>query len=111
MGRPSLLFTGQWADLPVADSPRGARVGASTASSSPAGATTFEVEQAVATVGRTLGDSAVCLFRQGQMHRLTRDHSASQLRPDPDAVNGARFRRMCTATASRRVCALARRSG
>ena len=43
-----------------------------------------------------LGDSTVFLFRRGRLHRLTRDHSASQLRPDPDAVNGARFRRVLT---------------
>src|SRR4051812_11137239 len=43
-----------------------------------------------------VGDSAVYLFRRGELHRLTRDHSASQLRPDPDAANGARFRRVLT---------------
>jgi PPM family protein phosphatase len=43
-----------------------------------------------------IGDSAVFLFRRGQLHRLTRDHSASQLRPDPDAASGTRFRRVLT---------------
>jgi protein phosphatase len=43
-----------------------------------------------------VGDSAVFLFRRGQLHRLTRDHSASQIRPDPDAAGGTRFRRVLT---------------
>jgi protein phosphatase len=43
-----------------------------------------------------VGDSAVFLYRRGQLHRLTRDHTASQLRPDPDSPNGARFRRVLT---------------
>jgi PPM family protein phosphatase len=43
-----------------------------------------------------VGDSAAFLCRRGQLHRLTRDHTTSQLRPDPDAANGARFRRVLT---------------
>jgi protein phosphatase len=43
-----------------------------------------------------VGDSAVFLFRQGQLHRLTREHSASQSRPDPDAPGGVRFRHVLT---------------
>jgi protein phosphatase len=43
-----------------------------------------------------VGDSTVFLFRKGQLHRLTRDHSASQIRPDPDAASGTRIRRVLT---------------
>jgi PPM family protein phosphatase len=43
-----------------------------------------------------VGDSAIFLCRGGRLHRLTRDHTASQLRPDPDAANGTRFRRVLT---------------
>jgi len=54
-----------------------------------------------ASLGRDLfvthvGDSAVFLYRAGHLHRLTRDHTASQLRPDAEAPNGARFRRVLT---------------
>ena len=40
MARPVTLFTGQWADLPLEELCQKARTGATTASSSPAGATT-----------------------------------------------------------------------
>lgn len=43
-----------------------------------------------------VGDSPVCLFRQGRLHRLTRDHSAQQLRPDADAPRMIRFRKVLT---------------
>ena len=43
-----------------------------------------------------IGDSSVCLFRRGKLHRLTREHTVSQLRPDPDVKDGARLRRVLT---------------
>lgn len=43
-----------------------------------------------------IGDSSVFLVRRGKLHRLTREHSASQLRPDPDVKDGARLRRVLT---------------
>jgi protein phosphatase len=43
-----------------------------------------------------VGDSAVFMLRRGQLHRLTREHSASQVRPDPGADSGVRVRRVLT---------------
>jgi protein phosphatase len=39
-----------------------------------------------------VGDSPVCLFRNGQLHRLTRDHTMEQMHPNPDALDLSRFR-------------------
>ena len=43
-----------------------------------------------------VGDSRVYLFRQGHLHRLTRDHTSSRLVPDPTGASAARFRRVLT---------------
>ena len=44
-----------------------------------------------------VGDSPVCLFRQGQLYRLTRDHTAAeQWRATLNAADAARFRHVLT---------------
>lgn len=43
-----------------------------------------------------VGDSPVFLLRGGQLHRLTRDHSAVRRRPVPDEAGATRLRRVLT---------------
>jgi protein phosphatase len=43
-----------------------------------------------------VGDSPVCLFRSGQLLRLTRDHSLNRRYADANAASVSRFRRLLT---------------
>jgi protein phosphatase len=43
-----------------------------------------------------VGDSPVCLFRGGRLHRLTRDHTLWQERAGYSAATGELFRRVLT---------------
>ncbi len=43
-----------------------------------------------------VGDSPVCLFHEGRLHRLTRDHSVAQELAAIDPVAAARFRNVLT---------------
>ena len=108
----STLFTGQWADLPLDDlAPKTRATGASTASSSRAGATT----------SRSTARSPTRATAQGRRELLERHglgcwalgtHLVGQAVCDPiDARHRACCRPRCGATASPRACARAPPSG
>ena len=82
MGRPVTLFTGQWADLPLEELAAKAASSATTASSSPAGATTSRST-------RPLSDDGYCrdqrelLERHGLKCWAIGDHLVGQAVCDP----------------------------
>ena len=105
MARPVTLFTGQWADLPLEElAEQGCRAGASTASSSPAGATTSTSTRRSPTPATSTAAARSSTATASSASRSRRISSARRSATRSTSATGRSCRRTSGATATPRAC-------